>query len=113
MQLFKGARVTVLRKVKGELDEMGDPVISWEPETVDNVLYHQGSTVDLDASRPDGVQIDMTFHFPKTYTASLRGCKIKIDDQHEYMVVGDPQPYMPKNTPGPWNRSVGAEVVYG
>lgn len=112
MQIFKGMQVKVLRQVKGEPDEMGEPTVTWSCETVDNVLVHPGSTTDLEVSRPEGVQIDMTFHFPKTYTASLRGCRIRFN-AHEYRVVGDPQPYMEQNTPGSWNRTVGAEAVYG
>lgn len=112
MQIFKGMQVKVLRQVKGEPDEMGEPTLTWKPETVDNVLMHPSTTDDLEASRPDGVQIDVTFHFPKTYTASLRGCRIQVGE-HEYRVVGDPQPYMEQNTPGSWNRTVGAEAVYG
>lgn len=54
----------------------------------------------------------MTFHFPKTYTASLRDCQIRYGGR-EYPVIGDPQPYLDANCPGEWNRAVECGVCDG
>lgn len=103
---MRGSDVTVLRKTESGEDEMGDPIVSWVPETVDNVLWSKSRSADLDdVSRPDGTEDTVTFHFPKTYTASLSGCKIVLGSR-TYDVVGDPVGYMPEHTPGVWNRPV-------
>lgn len=112
MGLFKGEAVEVLRPVEDELDDMGEPTILWESETVENVLCAPSTTEDLEATRPDGVKVSVTFHFPKTYKKSLRGCKV-LYNQNEYRIIGNPIPYMEQNTPGQWNYPALAEVVYG
>jgi hypothetical protein len=104
----------VLRPVASStVDDMGEPVAA-EPsrETVDGVLFDPGSTSGTaQEMNMRGVVVDAEFHFPKTYTASLRGCSIAYGG-HTYRVVGDPRPYMDANTPGPWNRPVQAQEVY-
>ena len=117
MSLLKGTSVTVYKPIYGELDSMGEPTISWIETTVENVLFQPTQsggtgTHDLEVDRINGVSITPTFHFPKTYTESLRGCKIQYGG-NEYRVVGDPQPFMIENTPGDWNRTVPCEVAYG
>ncbi len=110
--LFQGVTVEVLRPVEGAIDEMGEPTIEWERETVENVLCAPSTTEDLEATRPDGVKVSVTFHFPKTYTKSLRGCMV-VYNQNKYRVIGNPIPYMAQNTPGQWNYPALSEVVYG
>lgn len=104
---------TVLRPaVSAEVDGMGDPIPA-EPtkEPVDGLLFDPGSTSDVaQAMNMRGVEVDAEFHFPKSYTASLRGCSIAYAD-HTYKVIGNPQPYMDANTPGPWNRPVQVREV--
>lgn len=113
MQLIKSCSVEVLRPGKTNLDEFGNETPGEATaETVPNVVPCRGSTADLDADRPDGVTVAMTFHFPKTYTASLRGCDVRYAGR-EYRVIGDPQPYLDANTPGDWNRPVECEVCDG
>ena len=78
MQLIKGVAVEVLRPSAPAVDAHGNEVAG-EPtvETVHNVLPQPGGTADLAASRPDGVTVAMTFHFPKTYAQPLRGCSVR------------------------------------
>ena len=106
MQLIKGVPVEVLRPSAPAVDAHGNEVAG-EPtvETVQNVVPQPGGTADLAASRPDGVTVAMTFHFPKTYAEPLRGCSVRYGGR-EYAVVGDPQPYLDGNCPGDWNRAV-------
>ena len=90
-------------------DDFGDEVENgWAEEIVEDVLAEPGSSRDLDATRPEGVMVEWTFHLPWYYSESLRGCNIEFDGE-VYSVIGDPQPYMHENCPGTWNRPV--EVV--
>ena len=68
MQLISGCAVEVLRRSTGAVDVHGNEVPGeWVSEPVANVLPQPGATSDLEASRPNGVTVSMTFHFPKTY----------------------------------------------
>lgn len=113
---MRGISVTVLRPSAPTTDRLGNEVPG-EParEVVENVLVAPGATEDMEASRPDGVTVALTLHFPKTYTASLRGCSVELAAPWAgtYRVVGDPRPYMDGNTPAPWNRPVEVEVAHG
>lgn len=112
--LLPSTSVTVLRQnPTGSTDPFGAPV-EGEPakEAVDGVLLTPGATSDLDASRPDGVRVAYTVHFPKGYGKSLRGCSVVIEGK-PYRVIGDPKPYMDEWTPGPWNMAAEVEAVDG
>ena len=76
------------------------------------VLLAPGATADLDASRPEGVRVAYTVHFPKGYGKSLRGCSVVIEN-HKYRVIGDPKPYMGDGVPGPWDMAAEVEAVDG
>lgn len=113
MQLISGCAVEVLRRSPDAVDAHGNEVPGeWVSEPVANVLPQPGATTDLEASRPNGVTVSMTFHFPKTYAASLRGCLIRYGGR-DYPVIGDPQPYLDANCPGDWNRAVECGVCDG
>lgn len=108
--LLRGETVTVLRP-SISYDERMDPVTTWTPESVDNVLFGRPSTEQADgAMRAYGVHAQYVLGIPKEYTASLRGCKVTrardagLDDPPEYIVAGDPQPLPPELCPTPWNR---------
>lgn len=112
-ELFATCSVTVSRPVESaDVDDMGEPVeAAPETEEVGGVLFDPGSTSDVaQAMNLRGVEVDVEFHFPKTYAASLRGCSIAYAG-HSYEVIGDPRPYMDANVPGPWNRPVQCKEV--
>lgn len=112
--MITGEFACVLRRKSVVVDAMGEPVYGpWEPE-IDpvEVLVVPGTSTELDETRPDGVRVAYTLHFPKSYRASLRGCMVRIRG-FDYRVVGDPQPYTDANVPGHWNRPVEAEAVDG
>ena len=100
-----GETVAVIRPSVA-LDELGEPV-EGEPEreTVENVLVAPGATTDMDETRPQGVSVVFTLHFPKGYGKSLRGCSVEVRGT-AYEVVGDPQPYTEANVPGQWSMPV-------
>ena len=111
---FRGVTVAVSRPVFDGVDaSWSDAPTYGEPETVDNVIVAPTSTDDAqESTRPWATDTVLTFHFPKAYTASLRGCRISYNG-HDYEVIGDPQPYMDSLTPGEHDRPVQAREVLG
>lgn len=114
-ELLHGETVTVLRPAIA-YDERMDPVATWTPEVIDNVLFGRPTTEQVDeVMRAYGVHAQYVLGIPKVYAASLRGCKVtrardaELDDSPEYVVAGDPQPLPPEMCPTPWNR----EAVVG
>lgn len=108
--------VTVLRPMPDGRDRFNNETYG-EPvrEVVDGVLVAPDDTSDMAASRPHGTSETLVLHFPKAYTASLRGCSVEIPApwSETYRVVGNPMPYMDENTPTPWNRPVRVEGANG
>ena len=114
--MISGTRVTVVRPRSMGVDRLGLPFYGEpEREPVDNVLVQPGATADMDASRPEGVTVALTLHFPKEYGQPLKGCSVELPEPWAgtYRVIGDPRPYMVENTPGPWDRPVEVEAADG
>lgn len=113
--MIRGRTVTVLRPTETGRDRFNEPTVSNVPETVDNVLIEPGDTTGLEASRPDGANVDLTLHFPKGYEGDLRGCYVALPSPwpDTVKVVGEPQRFMVENTPTPWNMAVAVEVTHG
>ena len=119
-----GIEIAVLRPQMVK-DRLGNEVEgSFERESVANVLLVPGATADMQASRPAGVSVAFTLHFPKSLgrnsrntssEGSLEGCSIELPPPWGgiYKVVGDPQPYMNHMVPGAWNRPVEVEAAHG
>lgn len=106
--MISGTDIAVIRPEMTGRDAMGEPVFSESEETVPNVLWHPATTDEIDeTNRAFGVSCEIALDFPKSYTASLEGCRVRVDGR-VYRVLGDPLPYMAANTPTPWNRSVKA-----
>lgn len=105
MGLISTESVTVSTPVV-EFDALGEPIERDSVDTtIEGVVVCPVATSDLDASRPDGVGVAYTLCFPKSFTASLKGCRVNVRGT-EYRVIGDPQRYDPANTPGDWNLTV-------
>jgi len=82
-------------------DRLGNHVERYlDPVPVD-VLVEPGSTDDMDASRPEGMRVDLTLHFPSSWEGDLRGAKVVLGGRWagEYRVVGNPMPYEPQLVP--------------
>lgn len=108
---FPTCEVLVVRPAStGEVDAIGDPVTEVEKTPVQDVVFAPGSSADLSAKREDGTKTWATFHFPKTYQDSLKGCSIEYAGA-SWRVVGDPMAY--PISPSPWNRPVEAVLVDG
>lgn len=87
------------------LDDLGEPIEAGASREEVRCVVCPGATSDMDATRPDGVTVSYTLHFPKTYAGSLRGCSVEVRGTR-YDVVGDPQRTTEAATPGPWNMAV-------
>lgn len=111
MELIKPEEVTVVRRALA-MDDLGEP--NGETETAETVMcvVAPGATADLAASRPNGVSVAYTLHFPKGYTESLYRAHVLVRGE-EFAVVGDPKPYSDANTPGRYNRAVEVTCAYG
>ena len=56
-----------------------DEVTTYTQTTVDDVLVDPSVGADvLSNTRLDGTKADLRLHFPKTFTASLRVCKVVV-----------------------------------
>ena len=105
--LIVGEAVTVRTPSVG-YDEHMEEVVTWDEAVVQNVVVTPGATSDVtDSTRPAGTRVAFTLGFPKSFAASLRGCRVTVRGI-ECAVVGDPQPYTADNVPGAWNYT--AEV---
>ena len=110
--LFRTVEVTVARPVSAETDPFNASRAECEETAVAGVLPQPGGTSDLGAERPSGARVDMTFHFPRGYDGSLKGCAIAYAGS-TYRVIGDPRPTLPDITPGPFGLAVETERVDG
>lgn len=116
MGRLKGEAVHVLPRLRDARDKFGNVVVAWgDEQQVDNVLVAPGKCADLDETRPEGVDVALTLHFPKAWTGRLRGAKVRLEGRWEgvYKVVGDPMPYQDANTPTSWDMPVEVEAVDG
>ena len=59
-----------------ERDDLGEPVEAGPSREEVRCVVCPGATSDMDATRPEGVIVAFTLHFPKTYAGSLRGCSV-------------------------------------
>ena len=112
--MIRGEQIEVWQYVESGVDSFNNPVKSWVLESVvENVLVDPGNAEDLSgALRRDGDENRITLYFPKKYTPSLRGRRVKVRGL-EYVVEGDPIAYTSANTPGMWNRPATATRVEG
>ena len=110
--LIKGEAVAV-RTPSITYDEHMEETTSWAETTVANVLVMPGATSDVtDSTRLHGTRVVYALGFPKSFAASLRGCRVIVRGS-EYAVIGDPQPATAANLPDPWNRTAEVEAVNG
>ena len=99
LSLIPTEAVAVIRPAVS-YDDLGEPT----REEVRCVVC-PGATADMDATRPDGVTVAYTLHFPKAYEGGLRGCSVEVRGAR-YNVVGDPQRTTDAATPGNYNMAV-------
>lgn len=111
--MIQGEAIVVMRPSSEEVDPFGSPIKAYSSETVENVVIHPSDPSDYtDSNRPEGATIQWVLHFPKTFTDSLRECKVEVRGE-VYDIEGDPMPYMDVNTPTPWNRRAYALRIEG
>ena len=112
---MRGISVTVRTPNGTELDRFGNEQYVFTESAVDDVLVDPGASESLAASRPEGVRVAFTLHFPKSFVGSLEGCEIVLPSPWAgvYRVVGNPGRYIDANTPTRWNMAVEVEKAYG
>ena len=110
-----GVQVTVKSPTQGQPDRFGNATYTYTSSTVDDVLVAPGATSDLEASRPEGVTVAYTLHFPKSFTEKLEGCIVTLPAPWagDYRVVGDPHPYIDIDCPTPWHLPAEVEEAHG
>lgn len=116
MLIRSDVAVTVLTPVAAQPDRLGNPTYAEPVKTkVAGVLITPADTSSFGPDRPEGYRVDLTVHFPASYTDSLRGCSIELPSPWPSLVrvVGEPQPYDPALTPGQWNRAADCVVADG
>ena len=96
--------VTVVRPTVAR-DGLGEPTFGEPVREGVRCAVCPGATADMDATRPEGVTVAYTLHFPKAYAGDLRGCSVEVRGA-SYDVVGDPQRTTDAATPGPWDMAV-------
>lgn len=112
--MIKGETVVVHRREQTGVDPGNNPIYESTETEVEDVIVAPGPRSDVEEStRPDGIEVSWTLHFPKSWTDSLRGAEISVRGGPRSPVVGDPRPYTNANTPGRWNRPVELERVDG
>lgn len=104
LSLIPTEPVVVVRPTVGR-DDLGEPVDAGASREEVRCVVCPGATSDMDATRPEGVTVAYTLHFPKTYAGSLRGCSVEVRGE-TYDVVGDPQRTTDAATPGPFDMAV-------
>ena len=104
LSLIPTEAVTVIRPTV-ERDDLGEPVEVGASREEVRCVVCPGATSDMDATRPEGVTVAYTLHFPKAYAGSLRGCSVEVRGE-AYRVVGDPQRTTGAATPGPFDMAV-------
>ena len=114
--MIKGRTVIVYTPSEFETDRYNNQVVTaYEQTTVSNVLISPGATTELEASRPEGVSVSFTLHFPKSFSGNLEGCLIELPYPYtgKYRVIGNPLPYQSENTPTLWHLPCEVTVANG
>lgn len=98
-----GETITIMYREATGVDDLNNPIYEPVEQEVDNVLVAPGASVDVpESTRPDGVTIEYTLYFPKTFSGSLEHSQVNIRGEWLY-IVGSPRPFDLVNCPTKWN----------
>lgn len=110
---MQGEQVEIITRTQIGEDDFKTPIYAEKSIVVENVLVAPAYTDDLTGGqRSEGDKTRLELHFPKTFTTNLRGATAKIRGSL-YKIEGDPQAYIPANTPTCWGRKAEAVRVDG
>lgn len=108
-----GEAIRVKTREQVGTDDLNNPVYDWMETRVENVLVAPGATNDaMESTRPDGVTVDYTLYFPKTFKGVLDHGMVCIRDEWLW-VVGSPRPFANVNCPTQWNMTAEVTRVNG
>lgn len=109
--MIYGETVQVELIERGGRDAFGNDIEAYAaPVSVENVLVGRGNAYDeAEQGRPDAIRTDISFCFPREWSADLREAVITRKGKR-YVVVGDPVEYTDANLPPgiAWNIKAGA-----
>lgn len=110
---MQGETVTVMSRVLDGCDSFNDPVYRHDEIDVDNVLVAPGAVNDaLESTRPDGVEVNYTLYFPKTFDGDLECAKVVVRGE-ALDVIGHPDRFDDSVCPTEWNMVVEVGVLHG
>ena len=108
--MIKPETVSVLLPVEVGSDELGEPIVNYDPSGSVDVIVAPGSTSDVFGNVRDGQKVALTLHFPKTWTDNLTGARVIVRGD-EYRVVGSPFRYT--DSPGLYDMPVEVTACNG
>lgn len=104
--MIRGETVYVSLLTSGPEDRLGNQTdVHSAPKRVENVVVVPSTDDEVDATRPDGIRVIYTLHFPRGYGQNLRGAIVTVRGE-DLRVAGDPKPYTEANVRGPWTMPV-------
>mgnify|MGYP007133759699 FL=1 len=117
MARIKGISVTLQKKTLTGHDAFNNPVYSYAPVTVDNVLVAEPSSDDVTSALSlYGKKISYTLGIPKGDTNDWMDTEVSWTDAAGNTVkcrtFGFPVMGIEANVPGPWHKKIKCEV-YG
>ena len=111
--MIKGETVTVISYIDNGYDELGAPIKNPCAKNVQNVVVFPGARKDAsEDTRPDGVVVAYTLHFPKTFKCDVTGCDIIVRG-HTCHVIGHPDREPTPPCPTKWNMTVEVSYIEG
>lgn len=110
---MNGETIVISKRTETGRDAFNNPVFTEEETPVDNVLVAPGAAADvIDAVRLEGVEVNYTLYFPKTFTGDLECEKVKV--RGEWLdVIGHPDRYADEVCPTEWNMVVMVGTTHG
>lgn len=106
---------TVRVKTRGEetgRDDYNASTTEEQIEVVDNVLVMPANTDNLDATRPNGVDVQYTLYFPKTYGKPMEIAEVEVRGEW-YKTQGYSDIIDPEQCPTDWNMVVVVSGTHG
>ena len=110
--MISGEAVYVISYIPNGNDELGAPIMMEVTKEVKRVVVFPGARKDAsEDTRPQGVVVAYTLHFPKTFKDDVTGCDVIVRG-HRCHVIGHPD-REPPPCPTNWNMTVEVSYVEG
>lgn len=108
--MLSGISVRLLTPSQSDVDDLGVPVYSWAPSTIDNVLVAPSTDQEIaEIYEMYGARAAYTLGIPKTDSHDWTGCRVEFFGL-TWHVIGHPTKGIDDLVPGPWNMKVKVEL---